>query len=117
MGQGLLAEPQGDVPLTEIVTGDDGPIGSDFSQQVIPFLLSGRWTCSRFSGPVGRSRYRDPHGRFSIVQPAFDRRVPAPHAQGPGIRQAYARPSAHHLHTEKFKPSAHHPIFTPPPPP
>src|SRR5258708_19285301 len=95
MGQGLLAEPQGDVPLTEIVTGDDGPIGSDFSQQVIPFLLSGWWTCSRFSGPVGRSRYRDPHGRFCIVQPAFDRRVPCHHEHGPAIPPAQPRPPAH----------------------
>src|SRR5260370_12135536 len=112
MSQGLLADPQGDVPLTEIVTGDDGPIGSDFSQQVIPFLLSGWWTSSRFSAPVGRSRYRDPHGRFCIVQPAFNRRERAHHQQRPVIRQAHATPSAHHLSTQLFNPPCPPPLFS-----
>src|SRR5258708_31190306 len=51
MGQGLLAEPQGDMPLTEIAAGDDSPIGSNFSQQVILFLFSLWWTSSSLSAP------------------------------------------------------------------
>src|ERR1700730_6287387 len=36
MGQSLLAECQGGWPLTEIVAGNDGTIGSHFSEQVVP---------------------------------------------------------------------------------
>ena len=41
MGKGLLAESQGGMPLTEIVAGNDGTIGSNFSLQVSYSCRSG----------------------------------------------------------------------------
>src|SRR6266516_8071278 len=112
MGEGLLAASQGSMPLTEIIASNDGTIGSDFSQQVVPLLPFGRWKCSRFSGLVGRGRLRGLQSRFCILQPAFHRRVRGNHEQCLGIRQAQTRPRAYHLGRELLKPASQHRMFT-----
>src|SRR2546423_12664557 len=69
MGEGLLAERQGGRPLPEIVAGNDGTIGSDFSEQVVPLLSCGWWKCSGFSGLIGGGLYRGPgSGQAALAQ-------------------------------------------------
>jgi len=38
VSKGLLAESQGDMPLAELVAGNDGTLGGDFSKEILPFV-------------------------------------------------------------------------------
>src|ERR1700730_7112538 len=105
MVQGLLAQRQGGSPLPEIVAGNDGTIGRNFSKRVVPLRSLGGGTCSWASSLAG-GRCSGPQGSFCIIQPAFYGRVRGYHEeQGLGIGQAQTRPCAHDLGWELLKPA------------